>query len=613
MNRIQSDWLEEREDAYLDAAIEATVTQPIDELAVERVKLRARTLVVHESISTPVQVLAIPSDSAKAIQPSSSRMRLTPIKLLTGLAASIAILVWWTMSSSPIAMAKIAESISAIRSVRFHFSTSYGGQEPSDGTIEIQDQVIRYDHGSRVHIYDHANQKAAVLETQDKLWQELDLSGLPQPVINPLVELVAARGRAAKPLGHEWRDGKKLSIYELENFDLMASPGKGKITLWLNDETNLPVRIEWRDPDPKFKKLTIFDQFKWELDLPADHFAIRMPEGYQPGEIEPQSTKMPTKTQLVEKQDLSSGLVYSGRVPGCFEVDRERKLLTAILRDKEGSHSGMPTQLRQWDLSTGQIRWTKFVGGAIQFGLRAEHNLLALIEGQEIQIREATTGEVIRTMETEHVLGAVAIDMTGSRMASAYIDWGRNQSKPVGGVELWNISTGALERSIDVGDRVEMAAIRPDGAVIAAASQGNIRFYNTETGRLEHALLGTSRIDYSADGRKLAFISIEQGWTGTLGKVHVLDAMSYANEQSLTLLGGKERTWPLGLDFSPSGKRVAACDWNGAIGVWDLANGQAVSGLKPMDSGVHCIRFIDENHIATGSEDGTLRIHRLGD
>ena len=393
----------------------------------------------------------------------------------------------------------------------------------------------------------------------------------------------------------------------------MDSRRSGTITLWLNEETNLPVRIELRDPDPKFKMLTIFDQFTWDPGLPEDHFAISMPANYQPGEIEPIVTAQPIRDRPAEKHHLASGLLYSGRVPGWIEVDREKKRLTAIFRDKEGTHSNMPTQLRQWDLATGEVRWTKFVGGAIQFGFQAEHKLLALIEGQEIQIRDAETGEVTKTMETQHALGAVAIDKTGSRLANAYIDWGKNQSNPKGGIEVWNITNGVLERTLELGERVDFATFSPDGAVISAASQGTIRFFNIDTGRLEHSLLGTTRTTYSMDGQKIAFFLIEKAWNGTTSKVQIGDAKSYAVEKSLTMPAGKGRSWPLGIDFSPTGKRLAAADWNGAIGVWNLENGAATTGFKSLDSGVHCVRFIDDNHIATGCEDGTLRIHTLAD
>ncbi len=611
MNRIPSGWSNDPEDTCLDLAIETTLSHPIDELAVARVKNRAYSIPFDRQVSMPMADTSKFSEAIMNVQPSPVTNRLPKTKVLAALAASIAIVVWWTTSSSLVAIAQIADSINAISSVRFHYSTSTLGQAANEGAIEIRDQVIRYDHGRRVHVFDHANRKAVALDTQQMAWQEFDLSQLPAPVINPLAELVAARERAAKSLGSEWRDGRKLSVYEMKDFGLLDSRRKGTITMWLNEETNLPVRIELRDPNPKFKTVTIFDQFTWDPDLPQDHFALSMPAGYQPGEIEPAFASAPTGVQLTKGQDLESGILYSGRVPGWIEVDRERKLLTAILRDKEGSKSNMPTELRQWDLSTGKIRWTKFVGGAVKFGLQAEKSLLALIEGQEIQVRDAATGEVTRTMETEHAMGFVSFDKTGSRLANAYIDWGGNQSNPKGGVELWNLTSGALERTLDIGDRVELAVFRPDGLVVAAASQGNIRFYRTDTGKLEQVLAGTTRIAYSPDGEELAFASIEQAMLGVIGKVMVADAASYAIDRTLTMQGGKGRSWPLGLDFSPNGQRLAACDWNGAINVWSLVNGDAIPGVESLDSGVHCVRFIDDNHIATGSEDGTLKIHDL--
>jgi len=52
MNRIPTNWHEEREDSYLDAAIEAIISQPIDVLAVERVTLRAQAIPAREETTT---------------------------------------------------------------------------------------------------------------------------------------------------------------------------------------------------------------------------------------------------------------------------------------------------------------------------------------------------------------------------------------------------------------------------------------------------------------------------------------------------------------------------------------------------------------------------------
>jgi len=61
--------------------------------------------------------------------------------------------------------------------------------------------------------------------------------------------------------------------------------------------------------------------------------------------------------------------------------------------------------------------------------------------------------------------------------------------------------------------------------------------------------------------------------------------------------------------FSPDGRLLATGAWTGAVELWDVAKGEAVSSLRGHTGAVRTVLFLEGGKtLATGSEDGTIKL-----
>jgi COMPASS component SWD3 len=64
--------------------------------------------------------------------------------------------------------------------------------------------------------------------------------------------------------------------------------------------------------------------------------------------------------------------------------------------------------------------------------------------------------------------------------------------------------------------------------------------------------------------------------------------------------------------LSRDGHLLAAADWNGTVTLWDVASGQRRLTSVDHKAGVLSVAFApDSTMFATGSEDKTLRLHKV--
>ena len=170
-----------------------------------------------------------------------------------------------------------------------------------------------------------------------------------------------------------------------------------------------------------------------------------------------------------------------------IDVDQERGILTALIRDQENAKEHWPNELRQWNLATGELRWQASVGGAGDLAVCHAKDLLVVVQGQEIQLRKLSTGETIKTWASENHLGEVAVSEDGTRLAHGYTQWSSpaGSAPTAGGIEIWNIATGKLEQHIQGLDRVDSVEFSPLGELLlVCSSSGTSRLYNSSTGGL---------------------------------------------------------------------------------------------------------------------------------
>ena len=187
----------------------------------------------------------------------------------------------------------------------------------------------------------------------------------------------------------------------------------------------------------------------------------------------------------------------------------------------------------------------------------------------ELCLWDANDGQ-LRQRYTSHSgrVWACSIAPDGYHMASAGED---------GLVTVHDAASGALVHSLQghIGHVLD-CAFAPSGALIASvADDGTLRLWNSKTGRLESTL---------STGRETAL------WSCRFSPDGALIATVGEPAVNLTLWSVEDRTVmssiPIGVDritscaFSPSGRQIATCGDDGYLGIWDVATGAAVCGVR---------------------------------
>ena len=607
MNRANQD------ESRLDAAVLAVMGETLDSSAMERVTQQALRL-------DPRNAKPIATTPVAAADRLTSRW-LSLGSVAASVAATLTIVTWFFTNSASTAFAQVVEHVMQIRNVQFVTRLQFHTDPATVAKVMIQDDVFRFERGPEQHqlisICNLATKETLHLDSSQKLAQHSRQSTQDSILMaNPIAELAAAKSKSIRSLGMDQIAGREVEVYLVKGLHVLGAGSEAEMTLWADTVTHLPVKIELQDTDPKHKMTLTFDEFRWNVSLSDDLFVMTVPDGYVNGIIVREPSDSEIKPQTPEyTQDFADGVLFSGRVPSRLAIDHERGTVTALLRDPENRQGAMncpPHELRQWDVSTGEQRWVQSVGGAGDFAICSSKDLLATVHGQEIQLRQLSTGAIIRTWESENVLGMVAISHDGTRLAHGYTHWSRPSSSnpPRGGIELWNTETGRLEHHVRDIERVDYLEFSPTSDVLVVCSaEWKTRLYDTATGALEYSMNSGSRAAFSPDGSLLATVSSQRPSNKTQGRVDLVDLASMKTVRSLISSNGKANSWLLSLTFSPDGDRLAAADWNGSVTVWDVKSGDRAMYINALPSGVHCVRFVSPNQLVTGCEDGTLRLH----
>jgi WD40 repeat protein len=181
-----------------------------------------------------------------------------------------------------------------------------------------------------------------------------------------------------------------------------------------------------------------------------------------------------------------------------------------------------------------------------------------------------------------------------------------------GNLNLWNVNTGELIRTLKHSEPVIDVAFSPDGQILASGlDQGaNIRLWNWRTGkiiRIPDDSNGSRRgfdnfksvpIVFSPDGQALfarnGSGSTSQLWNISTGKfLRSFDAKSLINYVAI----------------SPDGKTLATGIHDNATKLWDVNTGKLIHTLTGHADEVKSVAFSpDGKTLASGSQDGTIKL-----
>ncbi|KAJ5225252.1 hypothetical protein N7468_006477 [Penicillium chermesinum] len=217
---------------------------------------------------------------------------------------------------------------------------------------------------------------------------------------------------------------------------------------------------------------------------------------------------------------------------------------------------------------------------------------------------------------------SMAFSSDSRRLASTAAD---------GKMRLWNVDTGALERTFL--EEVEMnwteffldtdadtsaaysVAFSPDDRLLACASDKIVRLWNAASGEIHHKLEGHSGIvtavAFSSDGRMLATGSGDKTarlWDVQKGQLHqiltghsnAVASVAFSRDNRLLATGSSDATiklWDLTvmlseqhlaahtqpvslIMFSPDSRRLASTSEDQSVKIWDTAEGTVLHTLK---------------------------------
>ncbi len=391
--------------------------------------------------------------------------------------------------------------------------------------------------------------------------------------------------------------------------------GFSEMMVWVDLKSQLPDKIVIRDSDPQHPMEIRFEKITWNEPLDAQLFSLKTPAGYKSGTVmtEPRSAQPappPTSPSETSKM-LEQGILSHDRAPFRILWDREGKSITAMLRDPETTpiQNRRRYELRQWEVATGKLLWSETVAGASCVAASPNGKTLATVIGYEVQLRDATTGKVTRTWETDKDLSPLVFSPDGRILAAGITEWGQGGRQESGGVQFWDVERAVLLRTIPDDKVTTTLKYSIDGQqVVTASNVGPVKLWDASTGELQRVFPG-SNAEFSPDGETLACPSMSPTEDKTVTKIDLFNLKSGALVKSLTGEKAATTSYPLWFSYSPDGRQLAVASWNETVTIWDVGTGERRQTITGHKGGVLVVSFApDGKTLATGSEDKTLQL-----
>ena len=213
--------------------------------------------------------------------------------------------------------------------------------------------------------------------------------------------------------------------------------------------------------------------------------------------------------------------------------------------------------------------------------------------------------DVVNRVERVSLLGHtsavldIAFSPDGRVLASAPFTTSADRSDRV---RLWDVKTGKALGIVDA-PAVNSVYFSPDGETLATGGVGAnvLQIWNVTTGFVSRTIdfsLGVWRVALSPDGKLLAVAAFDE-------TVRLVDVTS--GQMLRTLSGHTDRLQAVA--FSPDGATVASASADTTIKLWEVSTGRELRTLNGHTDEVFGVIFSpDGKMLASGSKDGTIRL-----
>jgi hypothetical protein len=496
----------------------------------------------------------------------------------------------------------------------------------------LEDNRLRFELFQRmlIQVGDLEQRRALFLDTKRKVAQLIEINEqMVEQFANPIDQLRHARPEDAENIGEEFLEGRLTQVFRIRKINLLGMRGKGEMLVWVDQKQGLPAKILIHELDPGGGMEIRFEEFQWNKPINPALFSLEIPAGYATGTVvptpRPADSTMPAAPPQSAASRRAEGILSEDRVPGRIVWGPQGTTLTATMRDPESVAplERKSDELRQWNVATGELKWSVIGGSSFSLAASADGKLVATIDGYELQLRDSTTGMVNQSWSTEKQLSPLAFSPDGRTLAAGIAEWGEQPSGrgQSGGVQFWDVEHGTLKRSLSDDKPTTLVRYSRDGKYVASAPNGGpVKVWDAGTGDLVRIFPYGNKVDFSPDGKLIACQASHPMEGDTLDDVRKrYDIQTYELQtgklvKTLVSDDHTDDSYVLWIEFSPDGSLVAAADWDGTVKLWNVLTGELVRTMNDHNAGVVTAVFSpDGRTIATGSEDKTLRLWSVGE
>ncbi len=244
--------------------------------------------------------------------------------------------------------------------------------------------------------------------------------------------------------------------------------------------------------------------------------------------------------------------------------------------------------LRFWDIGTGTLTHTVSIPNI------ANHSVVTLIPNKRILAKADTQSDEITLYNID--TGALIRSLKGTNLSNAGVFsdgqilavWGTKlnylsrisyiQGAKTGSVDLWDVDTGNLIRTVHLNSGSNTIALSPDRQILAIGYRRTVELRDIDTGRVFQAFPLHNRLSYSG-GIHIVKFSPDGQRIVCGGVSDILTSWDVSTGDHLHTFTGYTSAIT-SLAFSPDGKKLASTSLDKNIRLWDAKTGHLTRVLE---------------------------------